>query len=166
MVTTASLYSFFRWWPEIPVILAIILATALMGTLCYHFSTNEKRKNQYASSGVRRSMKVFKQSCLFVIAFYITWVPYITLQACEAQYSYCIYSYSLFWSFIVVLVSSQLQYMLSTGKGYDNFRLILSAATLVPLQGFWKTFVYIRVRSLSNIIAHAASFICRISSFD
>jgi hypothetical protein len=92
MVTIASSHSFLRWWPEIPVILAIFLATILMGTLCYHFFTNEKRNNQYASSGARRSTKVFKQSCWFVIAFYITWVPYITLQACEAQNSYCILS--------------------------------------------------------------------------
>jgi hypothetical protein len=55
--------------------------------------------------------------------------------------------------------------MLSTGKGYDNFGLILSAATLVPLQGFWNTFVYIRPRYLSNILAHVASFIRRIASF-
>ena len=55
--------------------------------------------------------------------------------------------------------------MLSTGKGYDNFGLILSASTLVPLQGFWNTFVYIRPRYLSNILDHVASFICRIASF-
>ena len=55
--------------------------------------------------------------------------------------------------------------MLSTGKGYDNFGLILSASTLVPLQGFWNTFVYIRPRYLSIILAHVASFICRMASF-
>jgi hypothetical protein len=66
---------------------------------------------------------------------------------------------------LLYLFASYLQYMLSTGKGYDNFGLILSAATLVPLQGFWNTFVYIRPRYLSNILDHVASFICRIASF-
>ena len=70
----------FRWWPEIPVILAIIAATGIMGTLCHHVYKIETQTTQYTSIGASLSMKVFKQSCWFVIAFYITWVPYLTLQ--------------------------------------------------------------------------------------
>jgi hypothetical protein len=54
--------------------------------------------------------------------------------------------------------------MLSSGKGYDNYGLNLSAATLVPLQGFWNNFVYIRPRYLRNIIYHVGSSIRRASS--
>ena len=55
--------------------------------------------------------------------------------------------------------------MLSSGQGYDNYGLILSAATLVPLQGFWNSFVYIRPRYLSKIAAHVGSSFRRVSSF-
>ncbi|KAL7480216.1 hypothetical protein ACHAW6_005909, partial [Cyclotella cf. meneghiniana] len=72
-----------KWWPEIPVICAIIAATSIMGTLCYHVYKNEKRTSRYTHSGSRLSIMVFKQSCWFVIAFYITWVPYLTLQVRE-----------------------------------------------------------------------------------
>ena len=71
---------FFRWWPEVPVILAIIAATGIMGLLCHHVYKIETQTTQYTSIGASLSMKVFKQSCWFVIAFYITWVPYLTLQ--------------------------------------------------------------------------------------
>jgi hypothetical protein len=58
-----------------------------------------------------------------------------------------------------------LQYMLSSGKGYDNYGLILSAATLVPLQGFWNNIVYIRTRYLGNIISYVGSTSRRVSSY-
>ena len=45
-----------------------------------------------------------------------------------------------------------------------NYGINLSAATLVPLQGFWNIFVYIRPRYLRNIIAHVGSSIRRASS--
>eukprot|EP00804_Cyclotella_cryptica_P010052 CCRYP_020493-RB/>CCRYP_020493-RB protein AED:0.05 eAED:0.05 QI:45/1/1/1/0.75/0.8/5/445/885 len=125
-----------KWWPEIPVICSIIAATGIMGTLWYHVYKNEKRTYRYTYSGSRRSMMVFKQSCWFVIAFYITWVPYLTLQ-----------------------------YMLSSGKGYDDYGLILSAATLVPLQGFWNNIVYIRTRYLGTIISYVGSTSRRFSSY-
>ena len=48
------------------------------------------------------------------------------------------------------------QYMLSSGKGYDYYGLMLSSATLVPLQGFWNSFVYIRPR-YSRYIASSSS---------
>eukprot|EP00956_Cyclotella_meneghiniana_P011206 scaffold15730_cov27-Cyclotella_meneghiniana.AAC.3 len=105
-----SSFGNFRWWPEIPVIIAIFLATVIMGSLCYKFYRTERRSVQYTGGETRLSLKLFKQSCWFVVAFYLTWVPYLTLQY---------------------------MHMLSSGKGYDNYGLILSAATMVPLQGFW-----------------------------
>ena len=54
--------------------------------------------------------------------------------------------------------------MLSSGKGYDNYGLILSAATMVPLQGFWNSFVYIRPRYLQKLASLAAASLNRISS--
>ncbi len=55
--------------------------------------------------------------------------------------------------------------MLSSGQAYDNSHFILSAATLVPLQGFWNNFVYIRPRYLSKMLAHVGSSFRRVSSF-
>ena len=54
--------------------------------------------------------------------------------------------------------------MLSSGKAYDNYGLILSASTLVPLQGFWNNFVYIRPRYLRRILAHFGSSLHRVAS--
>ncbi|KAL7478927.1 hypothetical protein ACHAW6_004684 [Cyclotella cf. meneghiniana] len=79
-----------KWWPEIPVIFAIIAATGIMGSLCFHVYRNEKRTTRYTYSAARLSIMVFKQSCWFVIAFYITWVPYIALQVCGIQRTSCL----------------------------------------------------------------------------
>ncbi|KAL7477448.1 hypothetical protein ACHAW6_003255 [Cyclotella cf. meneghiniana] len=73
-----------KWWPETPVILAITAATCIMGNLSYHVYRNEKRTARYTNSRARLSIMVFKQSCWFVVAFYITWVPYLALQVCDA----------------------------------------------------------------------------------
>ena len=54
--------------------------------------------------------------------------------------------------------------MLSSGKGYDNYGLILSAATMVPLQGFWNSLVYIRPRYLQKLASLAAASLNSISS--
>ena len=52
---------------------------------------------------------------------------------------------SLFTFFI-----SMLQYMWSSGRGYNNYSLVLIGATLVPLQGFWNCIVYCRPRYLND----------------
>lgn len=57
------------------------------------------------------------------------------------------------------------QYMLSSGRGYDNYGLILSAATLVPLQGFWNNIVYIRTRYLGSMMSYVGSTSRRVSSY-
>ena len=162
---TLLFYFFSRWWPEIPVIIAIIAATGIMGCLCYHVYRNEKRTTRYTYSAARLSIMVFKQSCWFVIAFYITWVPYIALQVCEIQCASCL-------SAPIILILKLLrytcfclnQYMLSSGKGYVNYDLILSAATLVPLQGAWNNFIYIRTRYLNNVAGYVGSTVRRVSS--
>ncbi|KAL7482314.1 hypothetical protein ACHAW6_007994 [Cyclotella cf. meneghiniana] len=79
-----------KWWPEIPVILAIIAETGIMGTLCCHVYKIKTRTAQYTDIAAHLSMMVFKQSCWFFIAFYITWVPDITLQVCEIQEAICL----------------------------------------------------------------------------
>ncbi|KAL7481590.1 hypothetical protein ACHAW6_007268 [Cyclotella cf. meneghiniana] len=74
-----------KWWPEVPVILAIIAATGIMGNLCYNVYKVEQRTIQYTNSGARHSLSLFKQSCWFVFAFYITWIPYLALQVRETR---------------------------------------------------------------------------------
>ncbi|KAL7487845.1 hypothetical protein ACHAW6_013455 [Cyclotella cf. meneghiniana] len=74
-----------KWWPEVPVILAVIAATGRMGTLCHHVFKTESQTAQYTYDRSGNSMDVFKQACWFVAAFYITWVPYLTLQVCVIQ---------------------------------------------------------------------------------
>jgi len=84
-LTSSLFHFFFRWWSEVPVILAITAATGIMGNLSYHVYKNEKRTSVYTHSGCRLSIKVFKQSFWFVVAFYITWAPYLALQVGEAE---------------------------------------------------------------------------------
>jgi hypothetical protein len=54
--------------------------------------------------------------------------------------------------------------MLSSGKGYDNYGLILSAATMVPLQGFWNCCVYIRPRYSTDLASWVEASGSRIRS--
>lgn len=50
-----------------------------------------------------------------------------------------------------------LQYMWSSGYGYDIYGLTLAASTMVPLQGFWNFCVY-AVRSYVHLLN--ALFFC------
>ncbi|KAL7488284.1 hypothetical protein ACHAW6_013868 [Cyclotella cf. meneghiniana] len=110
-----------KWWPELPVILAILLSTIVMGDTVSSVYKKESASSRYSGGGNKLSKMVFKQAMWFVAAFYITWVPYLVLQ-----------------------------YMWSSGKGYNIYGLTLAAATLVPLQGFWNCFVYCRPRYFKN----------------
>ena len=137
-----------------------------MGCLCYHVYRNEKRTTRYTYSAARLSIMVFKQLCWFVIAFYITWVPYIALQVCATQSAYCLSVQIISTLKLLGYTCFCLnQYMLSSGKGYVNYGLILSAATLVPLQGVWNNFIYIRTRYLNNVGFYVGSTVRRVSSF-
>jgi len=108
-----------RYWPEIPVILAILIATVIMIIICLNVRKTTRASAQYASrrNSVHISTMVFEQACWFTGAFYITWVPYLAMQ-----------------------------YMWSSGQAFTKYGFILYAASTVPLQGFWNFVVYARPR--------------------
>jgi len=124
-----------RYWPEIPVILAILAATTIMINICLNVrkTTQASAQYTYSRNSVQISKMVFEQACWFTGAFYVTWVPYLAMQ-----------------------------YMWSSGKAFTNYGFILYAASSVPLQGFWNFIVYARPRYLnqshrpSRILSRAA----------
>mmetsp|Transcript_148 Transcript_148/g.181 ORF Transcript_148/g.181 Transcript_148/m.181 type:complete len:948 (-) Transcript_148:263-3106(-) len=110
-----------KWWPEAPVIFAILCATIIMGDVTYDVFRKEHASSQYSGGSNKLTKMVFQQVIFFLGAFYVTWVPYLTLQT-----------------------------LVSLGRGYDNYGLFLAAATMVPLQGFWNFIVYARPRYFAN----------------
>jgi hypothetical protein len=106
-----------RWWPEAPVILSILYTTVVMVDVSLNVYKKEKASSRYTGGSNKLSKMVFKQALWFVGAFYITWGPYLALQ-----------------------------YLWSSGTGYNIYGLTLAAATMVPLQGFWNFWVYARPR--------------------
>lgn len=119
-----------KWWPDIPLAIAIVAATCLMVSICVHVYFTERASDRWRgrreSRRSRRSLanQVFWQSFWYIIAFYITWVPYLALQ-----------------------------YTWATGKAFSSYGFILFAGTMVPLQGAWNCFVYIRPRYLTTLSA-------------
>ena len=116
-----------NWWPDIPVAAAIGVATVLMSMICWHVWRKEAKTQQYHSraSMSRRdslSSRVFWQSFWYLMAFYLTWPLYLALQ-----------------------------YAWSGGVAFTRYGFILTAGTMVPLQGFWNMLVYIRPRYLKGI---------------
>lgn len=153
------------YWPDIPVAVAIGVATILMSLVCWDVYVKERaaakwradavfkasasksqeslpmRKTSILSRvlSVRSSMtrnstisttapqrqtlstRVFWQSFFYLMAFYLTWPPYLALQ-----------------------------YAWAGGSSFTDYGLILTAATLVPLQGFWNMLVYIRPRYVNK----------------
>ncbi|KAL7488813.1 hypothetical protein ACHAW6_014399 [Cyclotella cf. meneghiniana] len=69
-----------RWWPEVPVILAIFCTTVIMGDVVFSVYKNERSSSRYSQRGNRLSKMVLNQSIWFVAAFYVTWIPYLALQ--------------------------------------------------------------------------------------
>jgi len=110
------------YWSEIPLCIAIFLATCIMSSVCFDVYKSEKRSNRWRQGGTapRSSLSkaVFWQSFWFTFAFYITWVPYLSLQ-----------------------------FMWASGKAYSNYGFILFAGTACTMQGFWNFFVYMRPRT-------------------
>ena len=90
-----------NWWPEIPVILAILYATIIMGDVTYSVYKKERASSRYTGGSNKLSKMVFQQALLFVGAFYITWVPYLTLQ-----------------------------FLLSSGTGFEIYGLFLAGESL------------------------------------
>ena len=113
------------WWPDIPVAVAIVVATFLMGSICWDVYKKTKASKRWQQRGQSSSnsfhTKVFWQSFCFLMAFYMTWPPYLALQ-----------------------------YSWAAGKEYGNYGFILYAGTAVPLQGVWNCFVYARNRQLKH----------------
>lgn len=105
-----------KWWPEIPVILAIIVTTILYSIMFYGAYRTYQAMNIYAHGGGQgQTSAVFRQSCWYLVPFYLTWVPYVALQ-----------------------------YTWASRRGYSRYGFAVTASTLVPLQGFWNCVVYIR----------------------
>jgi hypothetical protein len=118
------------WWPEIPVIFSIVLVTVVMGCLCYNVRKTERATRRYSVNNTRGLSKmVVKQSLLFVGAFYMCWVPYLSLQ-----------------------------YNWAAGKAYFSFGFVLYAAASVPLQGFLNMIVYVKPRYLKRGSTFNTSF--------
>mmetsp|Transcript_25638 Transcript_25638/g.33976 ORF Transcript_25638/g.33976 Transcript_25638/m.33976 type:complete len:828 (+) Transcript_25638:53-2536(+) len=123
------------WWPDIPVAIAIFVATFIMGSVfwdVYKKDQASKRWRQRGDSGSGNSIstKVFWQSVWYLMSFYATWPPYLALQ--------------YFWA---------------SGKAYDTYYFILFAGALVPLQGVWNWFVYARNRQLQGLRTAMSSYI-------
>mmetsp|Transcript_10333 Transcript_10333/g.20730 ORF Transcript_10333/g.20730 Transcript_10333/m.20730 type:complete len:92 (+) Transcript_10333:1889-2164(+) len=61
----------------------------------------------------------FWKSFYYLMAFYLTWPPYLVLQ-----------------------------FRLSNKKAYTNYGLFLIAGILVPLQGFWNFLAHLRIKRI------------------
>eukprot|EP00978_Attheya_sp_CCMP212_P004133 scaffold8976_cov60-Attheya_sp.AAC.1 len=102
-------------WPDIPMAVAIIVATVNMGLISCHVYKEEKVSRKWRSGTQQKSLssKVFRQSILYLLAFYLVWPPYLVLQ-----------------------------YLWAAGSAFDKFGFILFAGVAVPLQGFWNCLAY------------------------
>lgn len=115
------------YWPEIPIVVAILVATCVMGNLCWYVSKEERASKKWRQHSRRSingesslAMKFFWQSLYYLGAFYLTWPPYLALQ-----------------------------FMLASGYAYSHYGFFLFAGTVVPLQGFWNFLVYSRTRKIT-----------------
>jgi len=119
------------WWPEVPIIGAILLTTCAMTSVCLAVYKTENASHTYSSRRESNrqtiSSVVFWQSIWYLLSFYLTWPPYLALQ-----------------------------YLWAGGSGYSSYGLVLVASTLVPLQGFWNCVVFFRVRAKKKM-AHVMS---------
>lgn len=118
-----------NWWPDIPILVAIVGVTCIMGSMCIHVYKTEKKSQSWTTTSMRRAFSavVVWQSLWYLMSFYLTWPPYLALQ-----------------------------YLWAAGKGYSSYGFTLFACTLVPLQGFWNSVVYFRVR-VKKMVSEAAS---------
>ena len=97
------------WWPDIPVAIAIVVATCVMGAVCWDVYKKENASKKWRGANARNELsgKVFWQSFWFLMAFYGTWPPYLALQ-----------------------------YAWASGAAFSHYGFILFAGIVVPLQGF------------------------------
>lgn len=104
------------YWPDIPVAVAIGVATLIMTTVCWDVYKKEKASaswrggSRFGARDVRSrtsmSTRVFWQSFWYLMAFYLTWPAYLALQ-----------------------------YAWAGGTSFTRYGFILTAGTMVPLQG-------------------------------
>jgi len=113
-----------NFWPDIPVALAILATTGIMSSVCYDvWKTDQasKRGRMDTDDGPQpqtMSSRMFWQSVWYLLAFWLTWVPYLALQ-----------------------------YTWAAGQGYSSYAFTLFACAVVPLQGFSNAVVYFRRRA-------------------
>jgi len=100
------------YWSEIPVAIAIGIATVVMVNLCWFVFKSERASRRFRrhSEQERNSLakSFFLQSLVYLGAFYLTWPPYLALQI-----------------------------MIANGRAFDSYSFMLYAGTAVTLQGFW-----------------------------
>jgi len=102
-----------KYWSEVPVGVAILIATYLMLSLCWFVYKSERASARFsarASTTNRASLskQFFNQSMVYLAAFYLTWPAYLALQI-----------------------------MLANGNAFSSYGFYLFAGTAVTLQGFW-----------------------------
>ena len=101
-----------KYWSEIPVAIAIFIATIVMINLCCFVYKSERASRRFRrhSEDDRNSLSkaFFMQSMVYLGAFYLTWPPYLALQI-----------------------------MIARGHAFSHYGFFLFAGTAVTLQGFW-----------------------------
>jgi len=102
-----------------------------MINLCWFVYNSERpsrRFRQHNTEAPSVSTVFFKQSMVYLGAFFLTWPPYLALQA-----------------------------MLASGQAYSNYGFFLFAGTAVTLQGFWYYAFHLgmNTRAIGKSIARA-----------
>lgn len=101
-----------KYWSEIPVIIAIAIATFIMTNLCWFVYKSERasrrfrRHNQLERPSLSKAFLL--QSLVYLGAFYLTWPAYLVLQI-----------------------------MIARGHAFSYYWFFLFAGTAVTMQGFW-----------------------------
>jgi len=121
-----------KYWSEVPVGVAILIATYLMLSLCWFVYKSERASARFsarASTNNRASLskQFFSQSMVYLAAFYLTWPAYLALQI-----------------------------MLAKGNAFSSYGFYLFAGTAVTLQGFWN-FVFHSGLQLSEVRRRVSS---------
>jgi len=116
------------------VAIAILTITVIMMDLCFYVFQVERKTARWrgtsdVSGTISKTERVFWKSFYYLMAFYVTWLPYLVLQ-----------------------------FMLANKKAYTSYGLFLTAGILVPLQGFWNYLAHIRTKWNSDGKSKTGSF--------
>merc|ERR1719469_726614 len=110
------------YWPDVPVAIAIITITVIMIDMCFYVYQVERKSSRWrrrTSTATGTKQIFFWKSFYYLMAFYLTWPPYLVLQ-----------------------------FRLSNKKAYTNYGFFLIAGILVPLQGFWNFLAHLRIKRI------------------